>query len=85
MYYTFFVNVDAVVYQSNGQFQVWELNIRQFIVIIEIKYFLNLSEYYLPIFILSIHYRQISFFKINKDIQSNNNNTIVLSMLYAEI
>jgi hypothetical protein len=29
--------------QSNGQFQVWELNIWQFIVIIEIKYFLNLS------------------------------------------
>jgi hypothetical protein len=27
MYYTFFFNVDAVVYQSNGQFQVWKLNI----------------------------------------------------------
>jgi hypothetical protein len=39
-------DVDAVVYQSNGQFQVWELNIWQFIVIIEIKYFSNLSEYY---------------------------------------
>ena len=50
-----------------------------------IKYFLNLNEYYLPIFILSIHFRQISFFKITKDIQSNNNNNIVLSMLYAEI
>jgi hypothetical protein len=44
---------------------------------------LNLNEYYLPIFILSIHFKQISFFKITKDIQSNNNNTIVLSMLYA--
>jgi hypothetical protein len=60
MYYTFFFNVDAVVYQSNGQFQVWELNIWQFIVIIEIKYFSNLSEYYLPIFIhvLSIHFKK---------------------------
>jgi hypothetical protein len=37
MYYTFFFNVDAVVCQNNGQFQVW-----QFIVIVEIKYFLNL-------------------------------------------
>ena len=73
MYYTFFFNVDAVVCQNNGQFQVWELNIWQFI------------EYYLPIFILSIHFREISFFKITKDIQNNNNNTIVLSMLYAEI
>ena len=27
MYYTFFFNVDAVVCQNNGQFQVWELNI----------------------------------------------------------
>jgi hypothetical protein len=54
MYYTFFFNIDAVVCQNNGQFQVWELNIRQFIVIVEIKYFLNLNEYYLPIFILSI-------------------------------
>ena len=35
---------------------------RQFIVIVEIKYFLNLNEQYLPIFILSIHFRQISFF-----------------------
>ena len=35
------------------QFQVWELNIWQFIVIVEIKYSLNLNEYYLPIFILS--------------------------------
>ena len=43
---------------------------------VEIKYFLNLNEYYLPIFILSIHFRQISFFKITKDIQSNNNNNI---------
>jgi hypothetical protein len=85
MYYTFFFNVDAVVCQNNGQFPVWELNILQFIVIVEIKYFLNLNEYYLPIFILSIHFRQISFFKITKDIQSNNNNNIVLSMLYAEI
>ena len=34
---------------------------------------------------LSMHFRQISFFKITKDIQSNNNNNIVLSMLYAEI
>jgi hypothetical protein len=42
-------------------FQVWELNILQFIVIVEIKYFLNLNEHYLPIFILSIHFRQISF------------------------
>ena len=58
MYYTFFFNVDAVVCQNNGQFQVWELNIGQFIVIAEIKYFLNLDEYYLPIFILSIHFRQ---------------------------
>ena len=72
MYYKFFLTVDAVVYQSNDQFQVWELNIWQFIVIIEIKYFSNLSEYYLPIFILSIHFRKISFFKITKDIQSNN-------------
>jgi hypothetical protein len=31
----------------------------------------RLNEYYLPIFILSIHFRQISFFKITKDIQSN--------------
>ena len=85
MYYTFFFNVDAVVCQNNGQFQVWELNISQFIVIVEIKYFLNLNEYYLPIFILSIHFRQISFVKITEDIQSNNNNNIVLSMLYAEI
>jgi hypothetical protein len=85
LFYTFFFNVDAVVYQSNCQFQDWELNIWQFIVIIEIKYFLNLSEYYLPIFILSIHFRKISFFKITKDIQSNNNNNIVLSMLYAKI
>ena len=57
----------------------------KFIVIVEIKYFLNLNEYYLPIFILSIHFRQISFSKITKDIQSNNNNNIVLSMLHAEI
>jgi hypothetical protein len=51
-------------------------------------------EYDFPIFILSIHFRQISVFlnhqrhseyKITKDIQSNNNNNIVLSMLYAEI
>ena len=77
LYYTFFFNVDAVVCQNNGQFQVWELNIWQFIVIVEIKHFLNLNEYYLPIFILSIHFRQISF--------RNNNNNIVLSMLYAEI
>ena len=85
MYYTFFFNVDAVVCQNNGQFQVWELNIWQFIVIVEIKYFLNLNEYHLPIVILSIHFRQISFFKITKDIQSNNNNNIVLSMLHAEL
>jgi hypothetical protein len=85
MYYTFFFNVYAVVCQNNSQFQVWELNICQFIVIVEIKYFLNLNEYHLPIFILSIHFKQISFFKITKDIQSNNNNNIVLSMLYAEI
>jgi hypothetical protein len=39
---------------------------------------LNLSEYYLPLFILSIHFRKIPFFKITKDIQSNNNNNIVL-------
>ena len=41
-----------------------------------------------------MHFRPISFFlnhqrhleyKITKDIQSNNNNNIVLSMLYAEI
>ena len=62
LYYTFFFNVDDVVCQNNGQFQVWELNIWQFIVIVEIKYFLNLNEYYLPIFTLSIHFRQISFF-----------------------
>jgi hypothetical protein len=49
MYYTFFFNVDAVVCQSNGKFQVWELNIWQFIVIVEIEYFLNLNEYYLCI------------------------------------
>jgi hypothetical protein len=68
------------------QFQVWELNIWQFIVIVELKYFLNLNKYHLPIFILSIHnFRQIPFFKITKDIQSNNNNTILLFMLYAEI
>jgi hypothetical protein len=94
MYYTFFFNVDAVVCQNNGQFQVWEFNIWQFIVIVEIKYFLNLNEYDFPIFILSIHFKQISFFlnhqrhseyNITKDIQSNNNNNIVLSMLYAEI
>jgi hypothetical protein len=36
------------------------INIWQFIVIVEIKYFLNLNKYYLPIFILSIHFRQIS-------------------------
>ena len=36
----------------------------------------------MPIFILSIHFRKISLFKITKDTQSNN---IVLSMLYAEI
>ena len=83
MYDTVFFNVDAVVCQNNGQFQVWELNIWQFIVIVEIKYFLNLNEYDLPIFIISIHFRQISFVKITKDIQSNNNNNIVLSMLYA--
>ena len=29
----------------------------------------------------SIHFRQISFFKITQDIQSNDNNNIVLSML----
>ena len=61
MYYTFFFNVDAVVCQNNGQFQVWELNIWQFIVIVEIKYFLNLFEYYLPIFILSIHFMERPF------------------------
>ena len=77
MYFTFFFNVDAVVCQNNGQFQVWKLNIWQFTVIVEIKYFLNLNEYYLPIFILSIHFRQISFFKVTKDIQSNKNNNIV--------
>jgi hypothetical protein len=27
MYYKYFFNVDAVVCQNNGQFQVWELNI----------------------------------------------------------
>ena len=27
MYYTCFFNVNAVVCQNNGQFQVWELNI----------------------------------------------------------
>ena len=43
-YYTFFFNVDAVICQNNGQFQVWELNIWKFIVIVEIKYFLNLNE-----------------------------------------
>ena len=86
MYYKYvFLSVDAVFCQNNGQFQVWELNIWQFIVIVEIRYFLNLNEYYLPIFILSIHFRHISFVKITKDIQSNNNNNIVLSMLYAEI
>jgi hypothetical protein len=52
MYYTFFFNVDAVVCQNNGQFQIWELNIWQFIVIVEIKYFLNLKVYDFPIFIL---------------------------------
>jgi len=66
-------------------FQCFQINIWQFIVIVEIKYFLNLNKYYLPIFILSIHFRHISFFKITKDIQSNNNNNIVLSMLYAEL
>ena len=87
MFYTFFFNVDAVVCQNNGQFQVWELDIWQFIVTVEITYFLNLNEYHLPIFILSIHFRQISFLKITKDIQSNNNDNtgIVLSMLYAEL
>jgi hypothetical protein len=62
MYYKFVFNADAVVRQSNGQFQVWEFNIWQFIVNVEIKYFLHLNEYYLPIFILSMHFRQISFF-----------------------
>ena len=66
MYCTFFFNVDVVVCQNNGQFQVWELNIWQFIVIVEIKYFLNLNDYYLPIFILSIYFRQTSFFKSPK-------------------
>ena len=61
MYYTFFFNVDAVVCQNNGQFQVWELNICQFIVIVEIKYFLNLNEYYLPIFIYTINTVQTNF------------------------
>ena len=56
------IYIDAVVCQNNGQFQVWELNSWQFIVIVEIKYFLNLNEYYLPIFILSIHFRQIFVF-----------------------
>ena len=60
MYYTFFFNVDAVVCQNNGQFQVWELNIWQFIVIVEIKYFWNLNEYYVSIFILqSLYYQYI--------------------------
>ena len=49
----------------------------KFIVIVEIKYFLNLNEYYLPIFILSIRFRQISFVLVTKDTQSNNNNNIV--------
>ena len=31
MYYTIFFNVDAVVCQNNDQFQVWEINIWQFI------------------------------------------------------
>jgi hypothetical protein len=61
IYYMFFFNIDAVVCQNNGQFQVWKWNIWQFIVIVEIKYFWNLNGYYLPIFILSIHFRQISF------------------------
>jgi hypothetical protein len=60
IYYMFFFNIDAVVCENNDQFQGWELNIWQFIVIVEIKYFLNLNKYYLPIFILSIHFRQIS-------------------------
>ena len=78
--------LSSVVCQNNGQFQVWELNIWQFInCYCWIYIFLNLNEYHFPIFILSIHFRQISFFKITKDIQSNNNNNIVLSMLYAEI
>ena len=62
----FFFNVDDVICQNNGSFQVWELNIWQFIVIVEIKYFLNLNEYYLPIFILSIHFKQIILFKSPK-------------------
>ena len=37
----------------------------------------------------SLYYQYIldklNFFKITKDIQSNNNNNIVLSMLYAKI
>ena len=45
MYYTFFFNVDAVVCQNNGQFQVWELNIWQFIVIVEIKWILFANLY----------------------------------------
>jgi gamma-glutamylcysteine synthetase len=49
--------------KQQGQYQQLNTNILQFIVIVEIKYFLNLNEYYLPIFILSIHFRQISFFK----------------------
>ena len=61
----------TLMMSSVKTFQCFQLNIWQFIVIVEIKYFLNLNEYYLPIFILSIHFRQISFFKITKDIQSN--------------
>jgi hypothetical protein len=79
----FFFKVDAVICQNNGQFQVWELNIWQFIVIVEIKYFLNLNEYDLPIFILSIHFRQIQFFKITKDIKSNNKMNCELMLTYA--
>jgi hypothetical protein len=51
----FFFNIDAVVCENNDQFQGWELNIWQFIVIVEIKYFLNLNEYYCSIVLSSAH------------------------------
>ena len=41
-------------------------------------------QYILDNFIFLNHQRH-SEYKITKDIQSNNNNNIVLSMLYAEI
>jgi hypothetical protein len=42
-------------------------------------------QYILDKFHFFLNHQRHSEFKITKDIQSNNNNNIVLSMLYAEI